>query len=133
MAQIPTLKKILQEAFPELPWMHRLASPINVFIEEVTRALNKRLTFTDNFDGEVREFLDNGEYPVKIAWNRTAKPTACWIGRIRKADGSAAALTAACTLDWYFNESGDIEISNVLGLSSSGTTKYYINIIAVTG
>lgn len=113
--------------------MARLASPINVFIEEVTRALNKRLTFKDNFDGEVKEFLDNGEYPVKLSWSRTQKPTAVWIGRIRRVDGAAVSLSTAITLDWYYNNSGDIEIENIVGLGSSGTDKYYVNIIAVTG
>lgn len=133
MAQIPTLKKILQEEFPDLPWMARLASPINVFIEEVTRAFNKRLTFRDNFNGEVKEFLDNGEYPVKLSWNRTEKPTACWIARIRRVDGAANNLSSAITMDWHFNDTGGIQIDNMVGLSASGTDKYYINIIAVTG
>jgi len=113
--------------------MPRLAAPINVFIEEVTRAFNKRLTFTDNFDGAVKEFLDNGEYPVKLAWGRTSKPTAVWIGRIRRFDGAASSLSAAVTLDWHYNDSGEIEIDNIVGLGASSTDKFYINIIAVTG
>lgn len=133
MAKIPTLKKILQENFPDLPWMNRLATPINVFIEEVTRAFNKRLTFKDNFDGEVTEFLDNGEYPIKLSWGRNSKPVGVWVVRIRRVDGAAASLSNAVTMDWFYNSNGEIEIENMVGLSASGTNKYYINIIAIVG
>lgn len=133
MAKIPTLKKILQENFPDLPWMNRLATPINVFIEEVTRAFNKRLTFKDNFDGEVTEFLDNGEYPIKLSWGRNSKPVGVWVVRIRRVDGAAVSLSNAVTMDWFYNSNGEIEIENMVGLSASGTDKYYINIIAIVG
>ena len=133
MSKIPTLKKILQENFPDLPWMNQLAAPINTFIEEVTRAFNKRITFSDNFDGEVYEILTDGTYPLNISWNRPTKPRAVWIGAIRRLDGASASLSNAVQIDWTYNNKAEIQIDNIIGLGASGTDKFYVTLIGVTG
>ena len=133
MSRLPTLKKILQENFPELPWMNKLATPINVFIEEVTRILNKRLTFSDNFDGEIKEVLVDGNYPLKISWNRNSKPIAVWVGRIRRVDGGSNSFSDAVYMDWNYNNSREIQIDDIIGLGASSDDKFYVTIIGVVG
>lgn len=134
MARLPTFKRILGDALGKFEELREpLVVPLNSFLENVTRALNNRLTFAENFDGQLMQFVADGQYPVKLSWNRTSKPTAVWIGQVSRVDGAAAALSAGLILDWSFNQSGQIEIANIPGLSASSTDQFNITIIGVTG
>lgn len=133
MGKVPNIRRILSESFPDLDWMPRLAQPLNVFMEQVIRLFDRNLTFSDNFNGEVRELQANGQYPIQLSWGRADKPIAVWIGRVLTIDGSSPTYTAALQLVWRFNENGQIEISDILGLDDSGTKIYKVVIIGVTG
>lgn len=133
MGKVPNIRRILSENYPDLDWMPRLANTINVFMEQTIRLLNNNLNFADNFDGEVKEITVDGQYPLKVSWGRNQKPIAVWIGRALRLDGSEATYTSALTLKWRFNENGQIEISDVVGLDDSETAKYKLVIIGVTG
>lgn len=133
MGLVPSIRRILAENFTDVPWMPKLAQPLNVFMEQTVSLLTKGLSFKDNFDGEVFEFSTNGQYPIKIAWTRPMKPRAVWIGSIARTTGEASTYTAAPFLVWRFNEESQIEISDIIGLDDSNTVKYNILIIGVTG
>lgn len=133
MGLVPNIRKILAENFPDLDWMPRLAAPINIFMEQTIRLLTKGLSFKDNFDGDLFEVTADGQYPIKIAWNVANKPVAVWIGQANRTTGEAATFTNALQLVWRFNESRQIEITDILGLDDSSTKKYNLVIIGVTG
>jgi len=134
VAKLPSFKRILSD---QLTKYQDLQEPVfnvlNSFTESVTRALNNQLTFSDNMDGQVLKFTDTGVYPVKLAWNRTSKPTAVWLGAISRVDGADVSLSTAVTPNWSFNQQGQIEIISMAGLSASSTDKYNITLIGVTG
>ena len=133
MAQLPSLKRILSESFPEVKWIGRLLGPLNQFIEEVVRALNNELTIAANMDGVVKTVMVDGTYPVKFLWTRASRPTVAWIGQCREVSGPHTPLGAALFLDWEFTGDGQIKINEIAGLSDSPTAKFYVTIIALAG
>ena len=134
MARLPSFKRIITDTLEKYEDLQQpVFSVLNSFMENVNRVLNNRLTISDNFDGEILTFQDNGTYPLKLAWNRTSSPRAIWIGQIARVDGASVSLPSAVTLNWSFNQSSQIEIAEVTGLSASPSDTYQITIIAITG
>jgi hypothetical protein len=133
MAKLPSFRRIaadmISKDYPDLSEL--LVAPLNSFMESVTRALNKQITFSDNMDAQVITLTVDGSYPLKARWDRPSKPVAIWIGQIARVDGAAAALASAVTLDWSYNQSAQIEIANIVGLSASASNQYYVTIIGV--
>jgi hypothetical protein len=134
MAQIPSHKRIIRDLFPaDLTWMPRLLSPLNKFMEDVTSGFNKRLTIADNFDGEIKSVVFNGTYPVNLAWNRPSKATIGLIGKIEMVDGSDITLSQAIVLNWQYNQSGQIQINDVIGLDDTVSKQYRLTLVFLVG
>jgi hypothetical protein len=135
MAKLHSFRRIAADAiskeYPDLAEL--LIAPLNNFMESLTRALNKQITFTDNMDAQVITLTADGTYPLKVRWDRPSKPVALWIGQITRVDGAAAALASAVTLDWSYNQNAQIEIADIVGLSDSSANQYYVTVIGVTG
>lgn len=135
MAKLPSFRRIaadqVSKDYPDLAEL--LIAPLNNFMESLTRALNKQLNFNDNIDAQVITLTANGIYPLRVKWDRPSKPVALWIGRIARVDGAAAALSAAVTMDWTFNQNGQIEIADFVGLPDSVTNQYLVTVLGVTG
>lgn len=134
MARLPSFRRIvgdlIQKDYPELRDV--LVVPLNNFMESITRALNRGLTFSENMDAQVMTFSDDGQYPVKLSWDRLTKPQAVRIGSVLRADGVSVSLANAVSLNWFYNQAGQIEIIEVLGLNASSANTYDIVIIGVT-
>lgn len=133
MGRVPAIRRIIPESFKDVPWIGKLASPINVFMEETIRLFQKNLNFTDNFDGQVLNITAEGQYPLLVRWDRPNKPIALWIGAVYRNNGANISFTVAPFINWSFNESRQIEITSILGLDDSDTKKYNVIIIGVTG
>jgi len=126
----PSFKKILAERFPNQgQWLGGLLEPINSFFDDVVNGLNKRLTITDNFDGEIKTITANGTYPINLAWNRASRPTDGWVTSIRRTDGSDLDTTTAVSVFWSFNQEGQVVITDLPGLDDTATKQYTIRII----
>ena len=133
MGAIPKIRRILAENFPDLDWMPRLASNINIFMEQTISLFDKNLSFSDNFNGEVREFSANGQYPIKLSWSRTQKPVAVWIGRVIRNNGEDVSYSAGLFIKWRFNEASQIQIDDIVGLDDAADKIYNVTIIGVVG
>lgn len=135
MAQLPSFRRIASDIvakdYPELA--EYLIGPLNNFMESLTRALNKQLTFRDNMDAQVITLTADGTYPLRFRWERPLKPAALWIGQIARVDGAATALAAAVTIDWTYNQNAQVEIADIVGLPDSPTDQFLVTVIAVTG
>ena len=130
MAQIPSFRRILREKFPsDVSWIGGLLGPINSFMEDVSLALNKRLTLSANFDGETKQVIVDGTYPVKLSWGRSVKPSIGLIGGIQKTDNSNVSLSAAVSLNWKYDQNGQIQIVDVVGLDDASDNKYTLKLI----
>jgi len=134
VAKLPSFKRILTDQLQKYEDLQEpVFSVLNSFMESVTRALNGKLTFSENLDAQVITFTDTGAYPVKLAWDKTSRPKAVWIGAISRVDGADVVLPAAVSVNWKFNQSGQIEILDMTGLAASTTDKYLITLLAITG
>jgi hypothetical protein len=140
MAKLPAFKRIQREDFPEAPkWVDRLIYPINQFFDSVYNALNKRLDFVDNLQGEFRTL----SFTTTAAYNGTAanfdsiefvhslkvKPRGLLLCQIQK-DGLAeySPIEGDVYLDWV-EVNGLIEIGLVRGLAAS--TSYTMTVLLI--
>jgi len=134
VAQLPSFKRIISDQLQKYQYLQEpVFAVVNSFMENVTRALNGKLTFSENMDSQILTFTDTGVYPVKLAWTRDTKPKAVWLGAISRVDGADVSLSTAVTPIWKFNQSGQVEIIKMAGLSASSTNRYDITLIAITG
>lgn len=134
MAKLPSFKRIVSDTLTEYADLQEpVFNVLNSFMENVNRALNKRLTFAENFDSEVITVTDDGQYPLKISWNRVNKPVALLLGKIERKDGADVNLAAAVSVEWKFNQSLQIEITDMVGLGASSSDQYILTLIGVTG
>lgn len=128
MAQTPSVKSLVPEDFKEVSWIMKLITPLNSFMRSVNDALNRRLTISENMDGQILTFTASGS-EVKLAWDRSQKPTVGYIGNIEMVDGSNVVLPAAITPVWTFNQEGKIVIKDLVGLDDAITKQYKITMV----
>ncbi len=85
-------KRFLVEDFDaaQKPWIGKLLTPLNQYIEQVTGALNQGLTLADNLKAQVSDVsvIVGQTYPIKQAYSLNEKPRSVHIGAIRLSDGS---------------------------------------------
>lgn len=126
----PSFKKLIIEKFPEQAgWVGGMITPINSFMDDIVNGLNKRLTIRENLNGDILSFTTSGQYPIKIKWDRPTKPTIGWIGGISRVNGATIDLTTAVTLIWSYNQEGQVQIDNLIGLDDSASKTYKITTI----
>jgi hypothetical protein len=117
MAAPPKNKTLLAEDFKEAPpWFSKLLTPLNEFMTAVTNALTGRLTRTENLLGYYEDFDFTTEstaantFPLRFK-NKLlggVRPKSVVVGRIKKHD--AIAMSAAYSIEWDLNQSGEIEV-----------------------
>jgi len=131
MSAPPKSKKILIESFnpDQKSWIKTLLSPLNKFMDDVSNALDKRLTLSENFDAEIKNVTVDNQYPLSLAWGRSSKPTIGYIGKIERVDGADVNLSSAITLIWSFNQEGEVVIQDIVGLDDSSSNKYRLNLV----
>jgi hypothetical protein len=131
MASKPTVKQILTENLPttkDFAWLvPSLVSPLNLFMDQVSRALNRRLTITENMDGDIKTVTLDGVFPVRIAWDRM-RPKSVLVGAWAQLSGTTTAPTAAVGVDWTFNQASEIQIDAVYGITPASDKKYQLTL-----
>ncbi len=133
MAKLPKQKKILPDQFPKQDFMPELLTPLNSFMDDVTSALNKSLTFKENIAGEVLTVTIDGIYPIDVLWTNKSRPVAAWLGYCRELSGVHTNFTDPLFLDWEMAANDKFRINNITGLAASNTHKYQVVIIAING
>lgn len=134
MASIPTQKKILIENFgKEKDWIGALLEPLNKFMDEVTRALNRQLTFKENLSADIKTVVIDGNYPQRFKWTLPSKPVAAWIGQARELSENHTTITEALYLDWEMTADGMVQINNIADLNASTSNKFNVTIVLITG
>lgn len=136
MARIPPIKRLSTEDFREQQgWIGKLLSPVNQFMETVTGALSKGLTFGDNLNAQVKD-LDvsipsaGSAFPIYYTSSLAGRPVALWVGNAVERAANPSPITSAVYVDWEFIN-GQIKINNISGLSAS--KKYRITLISIAG
>lgn len=128
MAKLPPLKKLGLRNI-DLNYFGRL---YNQFVNDIIYTLNRRLTFSENFDCQVNTITLDGNFPVKIDWTRSQKPIGVWPVDLKRTDKAATALSAGYVIEWEY-EDGTLSIVNTPGLTSSAANKYELTLISIVG
>lgn len=132
MSRLPSLKRLAADQFSELKWFPKFAGILNPFIEQVSSALDKRLTITDNFDGEIITFQTDGTYPIELPWSRASIPATVIVGNCYKTTGTTPTFTSAPYCQWRF-DSGKIVIDNITGITPTAVNRYTLVIECKVG
>ncbi len=149
MAKIPPIRRISTEDFKEQAgWIEKLLAPINSYMEQTTSALNRGLTIGDNFAGELRDVDVDGTYPLKLSWTLAARPRAVLVGNVQRTNGAAVdleqeidtedsstsvILSIPVFVQWSFNQAGQLQIDNVVGVTPTAAAKYKLTLLILTG
>lgn len=134
MARIPPIKRLTTEDFKEqAAWISKLFYSLNLFMESVTGALNKGLTFTENMNSEIKEIvvsIPSSGSAFPFTYTAKIRPVAVWIGSAVEVAASPSPITSALYADWeYVN--GSVRINNITGLTAG--KKYRITLISIAG
>lgn len=138
MSNLPPINRLVTEDFPgQQKWIPRLIQPLNQFMTNVVFALNKSLTFTNNFNAQVRDIDVSGNLPFEtVSFVSTiGKPAGIWVVNIQDKDSnSRSVVRSPITLDWEYR-GNSVYIRNVSGLASiqlGDTTNSNANLTNVT-
>lgn len=127
MARIDSVKKIVPEDFntDDRDLVKKLVSVLNPFMDQISAALARRLTYRDNLMSETYDLtLAAGVSTVTVAWPYNDKPRAVYIGNLTKSTGLAP--TAVFSLSSYHRDR-KIDLT-FLGLDVS--TEHRVTVIA---
>lgn len=130
MAKLPLTYKLILEDFPKevRNWAGKLLYPINTFFESVYAALNKGLTFTDNFDAQLKHITVDGNYPISFEYTTSVRPMGiiCVYAKARDASYPLGGIFVSFEII-----EKSVKINNITGLDPS--KKYDLKLLLITG
>lgn len=127
MSRIPATTKLVTENFPEQrSWIGPMFSIINKFIQDVVGAVNGGLEFQTNFYGKEIDldfvYVSAALSLPSITWDLKSPPRALSV--VSAYDNTPTTNRAfspiILNLGWQLNQDNQVEISDVVQLSSSG-------------
>lgn len=124
MAGLPTQRRLSREDFPAAPsWFDIAVGVINGFMNDVYLALNGTLTFGANVSGMIKSFritagaaADNNTFT--FTHNMKKKPEGIIPIAVTAVLANYAPVTSAVTLSWRMNDTGQIVIDAITGLTN---------------
>ena len=126
MARLPTITRLIEEDVPakQRDWVGQVFQILNTFISSTVSALNKRLTFEENFDAFIKqvEFTENGAatYPLIFKNNLSKAPSGIIKMKIEDiSTAGATAFTKPVDIDWSYTVEGKIQINNITNIDSA--------------
>jgi len=124
---------IVEDYKEQKSWIGKLLSPINSFMESVVAALNRSLTLKENLAADMLTVQLDGTMPVKLAWTLKARPRAVSVGDVYRKDGASVTLTDAVGIKWSYNQQGQLQVDQVVGITPSSSAVYVVELVAFTG
>ena len=134
MAKITATKRIVKEDFSseDQELVDTLAFPINSGFENITSALNKGLTFDDNFNAQLKEITvtvdGSGTPTTTTSFKTTLRSNAYGVMCIRALAADNSYVTAAPFVS-YVEGSSSITIRNITGLTAG--IKYTLRLLVI--
>lgn len=136
MAKLPNIRRLIVEDYPQTvrSWIGpKLLQPLNSFMESIYAALNRGLTLNENFAAEVRSVDLDGTFPLRLAWTLPQRPRAVLVGNCVRKDGVVESLTDAVGIRWSFNQQGQLQVDQVVGVTPSASDRYVLELVIFTG
>lgn len=133
--KLPIIKRIRKEDFdPEYDGLLTgLLYAINTFFETVTNGLNRNLTFTDNFAGQVKEITITAPITStnKIEFKKEFTGQCKGIMIVEVVPETAGELLTASPFAQFTTTEAGISIYNITGLANGN--KYRIKFVCLAG
>lgn len=137
MANLPQPKQFVLEDFQgQKSWIDRLLYPLNTFMRGVYSALNKNLTFSENFKAEIRVItIKNTDLPYTFSHKLSGRaltvfPVKAYWDTARNS-GSPIHLTSGLNIESEDNGKGQVVISRINGLPNNDNF-YTIKLLILT-
>lgn len=137
MAKLPSFKRLFKSDYPtdQQNLVETLSSSLNIGIESLYEALNKKLTFKDNFLGSTKEVLlevgISGEPKITTGFSLDGLTTpieGLMVVRAENLTNSSVYPTSGVFVS-YTQSGGSIIINHVTGLQANN--KYKLKVIAL--
>jgi hypothetical protein len=141
MAALPPIRRFLVEDFKDQKkWISPLLLTLNNFMEAVVNAFNKSITIADNMTGDVKYLTvstpPTASSPANISWTKPNLPVAVHVGNTQLNSGSGFAdftLSSAVQVQWQMSSTTTLSITNIVGITPSGTNQYTLTLICEAG
>lgn len=118
MALLARFKRMLVEDFPDqTEWISKLIQPLNEFNDNVSNAMNRNLTFQDNFLAQFKTIeVSTTSQPQAFKCTLPVKPVGVIKINIVEIAGNPTPPSGAVDIVWeYVN--GNINLTSVTGLT----------------
>lgn len=125
------LKRFLVEDFPsQQAWIGELLNPLNQAFEQLSQALNKNLTISDNLDAETQEITFTGSDTVTFKVATKNRPKGVIVSNFVTVSGTAP--TAAVQPVWSYSSTEQTVTINSWFGGLSSTAKYRVTLFIHT-
>lgn len=131
MAQPPPNVQLTPESYDQKdrPVVKGLAGSLNTWLLAVTSALQRSLTFTDNFAGDTRTIRFTEGQPLTFKYNGAGKPTLLLLGGYRNVTNPNEVITTAVGHpQWSWDGRGNITIAAIPGLTATNVYDLSVSI-----
>lgn len=138
MSNLPQTRRFLVEDFLEQKdWIDKLFTPLNTIFEGVYSILNRGITIKDNMIGDVVTIklgaVPTVAAPYQIKWSFSVPPKALFVGNIQRSTYDDFTLTNAVQVQWKYDSSAGLRITNIVGVTPSNATQYLVTLIILAG
>jgi len=139
MSKLPQVRRLLIEDFPDQKdWVGNLFSPLNVFMDGVISCLSKGISLRDNMAADIivnnTSRVPTLKKPIVLPWNsRLGLPASITIGNITRVDGANFVLVAPVAIQWKYDFSQGILITNIIGITPTADDKFNITYTVFAG
>lgn len=132
MAAVPEKSEITMEGLePEqAETLAPVADVYNTFNEQVVAALNRGLTFSENFRADIRQLTLTSTSTPTVTIS-VGKPAGVWVIGCVNRSNPRFVYTAAPFVIWEWDGANSIYIRQVLGLS--GSDKFELTLLIIAG
>lgn len=124
--KIPNFSRLVSEDFEDLEWFPQLAYILNRPLEILTKALQGKLTFEDNFHCVVRELRLDGSFPLVLPFKKGLAK------HVLVTNVISGTVTTAPFLQWEA-DGVDIRINGIIGATPSNANPLKITVIIIAG
>jgi hypothetical protein len=131
MASVPEKSEISMEGLDadSVTTLTPVADVYNTFNEQVVTALNKNLTFSENFRAEIKTLSVKLSSTPSFATS-VSRPVGIWVINCQNSTQPTASLPGAPYVRWEWDGSSSINVKQIVGLNSSDTYQLTLLIIA---
>ncbi len=127
---------MLEDFSAQKGWISPLLITLNSFMEATVTALTNEITVAANTTGDIKQITisaqPTADAPVSVAWRKKNNPIAVLVGNVALTTGADFTLGSAVQVQWRM--SGDsLQITNVVGITLSGTNQYVLTLLCIAG